>query len=237
MSVEELPMSPVQSESVDGIRVLRIDNGKANAIAPEVSKTLLAELAKAEQDATAVVILGRPGMFSGGFDLEVMAQGPVAAREMVKLGGHVINAVLEHPKPVVVGCAGHAIAMGTFLVMAGDLRIGARGPFKLGMNETAIGMTLPIYGIELPRLRMSKRHYDRAVVQSEIYDPAGAVDAGILDRVVEPADLEREVLAEARRLSALQQPAFRNNKRQAHSETIERIRSTLDANLEALIRG
>jgi enoyl-CoA hydratase len=176
-------------------------------------------------------------MFSGGFDLAVMAQGAEAAREMVKAGGLLAAAVLDHPKPIVTACSGHAIAMGSFLVMAGDYRIGARGPFKLGLNETAIGLTLPLFALELTRLRLSKRHFDRAVVHSEIYDPDSAVDAGFLDRVVAPEELESEALSAARRLAELKQPAFRNNKRQAHAETIDRIRSTIDANLAALMRG
>ena len=230
-------MSFVQSETIDGIRILRLDHGKPNSISTNMARTLLAELAKAEQDADAVVLFGRPGMFSGGFDLAVIKQGAAAAREMVKTGGHLLAAMLEHPKPIVVGCGGHAIAMGAFLVMAGDYRIGAQGPFKLGLNETAIGMTLPDFAIELTRLRLSKRHLDRAVVQSEIYAPDAAVDAGFLDRVVAPEELEREVIAVARRLAELKPAAFRNNKRLAHAETVLRIRSTLDANLDELLRG
>jgi len=230
-------MSFVKSETVDGIRVLRLDHGRPNAISTDVARALIAELAHAEKDAKAVALLGRPGMFSGGFDLGVMKQGAEAAREMVKNGGRLIAAILDHPRPVVVGCTGHAIAMGAFLVMAGDFRIGARGAFKLGLNETAIGMTLPAFAIETTRLRLSKRHFERAVVQSEIYDPETAVDAGFLDRVVEPEVLESEVLAVARRLGELDPRAFRTNKRLAHGEVAERIRSTLDANLDGLMKG
>ena len=143
--------------------------------------------------------------------------------------------IFNHPKPIVVGCTGHAIAMGVFMVMAGDYRIGARGAFKLGANETAIGMTLPTFGIELARTRLSKRHYDRAIVQSTIYDPEGAVDAGFLDCVVEPDRVEAEALEVAVRLGQLKQPAFRNNKRLAHAPIVELISSTLDENIQQLM--
>lgn len=230
-------MQGLSSETQDGIRILRLDHGKASAISTELARAIIAELAASAKDANAVVLLGRPGMFSGGFDLGVMRQGAVAAKEMVKTGGLLLAAMLEHPKPIVVGCTGHAMAMGAFLVMAGDYRIGARGDFKLGLNETAIGMTLPAFAIDLTRLRLSKRHYDRIVVHSEIYGPEAAVDAGFLDRVVAPAELEGEVLSAARRLGALEQPAFRNNKRLAHGEVALRMRSNLDANLDGLMKG
>ena len=146
-------------------------------------------------------------------------------------------AIYNHPKPIVIGCGGHAIAMGAFITMAGDERIGASGEFKIGMNETAIGMTLPTFGLELARARLSKRHFDRAVVHSTIYDPQGALEAGILDRVVSPDRLETECFEAAARLAQLKQPAFRNNKRLAHGATVDLILSTLDENLDNLMGG
>ncbi|MFP6655204.1 MAG: hypothetical protein VCB25_06225, partial [Myxococcota bacterium] len=79
--------------------------------------------------------------------------------------------------------------------------------------------------------------FDRAIVHSTIYDPKGAVEAGILDRVVEADRLEAECFEAANRLGTLKQPAFRNNKRLAHAETVELILSTLDENLDSLISG
>jgi len=228
-------MSFVKSEMQDGLSILRLDHGKPNSISKAVSEELMAALDEAENNANAVVLLGKPGMFSGGFDLPTMAEGPAAAAAMVHAGGRLLMSIFNHPKPIVVGCTGHAIAMGVFMVMAGDYRIGARGAFKLGANETAIGMTLPTFGIELARTRLSKRHYDRAIVQSTIYDPEGAVDAGFLDCVVEPDRVEAEALEVAVRLGQLKQPAFRNNKRLAHAPIVELISSTLDENIQQLM--
>ena len=228
-------MATIQAETRDELCILRLDHGKPNSISQTVAEELIAALALAEKSAKAIVLLGRPGMFSGGFDLPTMQQGAAPTREMVKAGGRLLMAIYDHSKPIVVGCAGHAIAMGAFLVMAGDERIGATGAFKIGLNETAIGMTLPDFGLELARARLSKRHFDRAVVQSTIYDPAGALDAGFLDRLVEPERLEAECFEAATRLAGLGQPAFRNNKRLAHAATVERVLSTLDANLDRLM--
>jgi enoyl-CoA hydratase len=105
------------------------------------------------------------------------------------------------------------------------------------MNESAIGMTLPTFGLELARARLSKRHFDRALVHSTIYGPEGACEAGILDRVVAPDRLEAECFEVAARLAKLKQPAFQNNKRLAHGETVDLIRSTLEENLNSLMPG
>jgi enoyl-CoA hydratase len=72
-------------------------------------------------------------------------------------------------------------------------------------------------------------------VHSTIYDPEGAVDVGILDRVVAPDRLEAEALEAAARLGALKQPAFRNNKRLAHRATVDRILSNLEENVTGLM--
>jgi enoyl-CoA hydratase len=230
-------MSFVTSEIQDGISTIRFDHGKPNSISKAVADELMNALDEAEKSADAVVLFGKPGMFSGGFDLATMKEGPAAARAMLKAGATLLMSIFNHPKPVVIGCGGHAIAMGAFITMAGDERIGAEGSFKLGMNETAIGMTLPTFGFELARARLSKRHFDRALIHSTIYDPAGAVEVGILDRVV-PADrLEDECLEAAARLATLKQPAFRNNKRIAHAETVDVILSTLDENLDQMMQG
>ncbi len=228
-------MSFIQTEDVsEGIRILRLDHGKPNSVSAAVANEFIAALDAAEKETNAIILTGRPGMFSAGFDLPTMGEGPVAAAEMVKAGGQLLMKIYNHPKPIVAACSGHAIAMGIFTVMACDYRLGARGAFKLGANETAIGMTLPIFAIELARTCLSKRHYDRAIVQSTIYDPEGAVDAGMLDELVEADELESKALEVAARLGALKQPAFRNNKRLAHGPTVEHILSTLDADMDRI---
>ena len=230
-------MSFVESNLQDGICVLRLEHGKPNSISQAVAEELSASLAEAEKsaDVRSIVLFGRAGMFSGGFDLPTMGKGAEAARDMVIAGGRLLMDIFNHPKPGVVGCGGHAVAMGAFMVMAADQRIGAEGPFKLGMNETAIGMTLPNFGFELARARLSKRHFDRAVVQSTFYDPQGAVDCGILDRIVPAEALEAETLAAAAQLAELKQPAFRNNKRLAHAPTYEKVAASLETNVESLM--
>ena len=227
----------VKSEMRQGVCVLRLDHGKPNSISQAVAEELIAALEEAEksEEVQAIILLGKPGMFSGGFDLPTMAEGPVAAAAMVKAGGQLLVSIYGHPKPVVLGCTGHAIAMGAFMVMAGDFRIAARGAFKIGAKETAIGMTLPIFATELARACLSKRHLDRAIIQSTIYDPEGALDAGFLDRLVEPDRVEAEALEVAVQLAGLKQPAFRNNKRLVRGATVDRILSTLEENIEQLM--
>lgn len=227
-------MSLIQTEDLrDGVRVLRLDNGKPNSISTPLSSELLAALEAAEKDTNAVIITGREGMFSAGFDLGTMGEGPEAAAQMVKQGGHLALAIHHHPKPIVAAVGGHCVAMGLFLAMVCDYRIGAKGRFKFQAIETEIGMTLPGFAIEFSRAALSKRHYDRVMVQSEIYSPESAVDCGMLDEVVDPADLMERAVEVATKLGGLKQPAYRNNKRLAHAPVYEKLATTIDADVDA----
>ncbi len=230
-------MDSIQTEIREAVAAIALDDGKANALSPELIAGIHHALDVAEKDAKAVVITGRPGRFSAGFDLKVLRQGPEAAVDLVTAGGQLFLRFLEFPLPIVVGCTGHAIAAGAIALMTSDYRVGARGEFQIGMNETAIGMTLPDYAIEFARERLSKRHFDRSIVHAEMYGPEAAVDAGFLDRVVAPEEVVAEAFREAVRLSASPQPAFRNNKRLAHAAAIERIRGPLVENVRGLLSG
>jgi len=223
---------PVSLESTGDVAIIRLDDGKANAIAPAVLSALGSALDQAEEAGQAILLLGRPGRFSAGFDLRVMREGgPEAALELVRGGAQLALRIARYPAPVVIGCTGHALAMGAVLLTAADTRIGARGDFKLGFNEVAIGMATPSFLLELARERLSKRHFMRATVQSEIYGPDDAVDAGLLDSTTAPDALEATALAEAQRLAKLPRAAYVRTRALARGTALELIESTLESDL------
>jgi len=228
----------VHSIHDDGVAVVRLDDGKANALSPDMMAAIGTALDDAEQSGLPVCLLGRPGRFSAGFDLGVMREGgPTAARDMVRDGARLAVRLARFPAPVVIGCTGHALAMGAVLLTAVDARLGAAGDFKLGFNEVAIGLATPVFLVELARERLSKRHFVRATVQAEIYDPERAVDAGLLDRVVAPDQLEAQAVAEARRLGELPRAAFRRTRQVVRGAALAHIEATLDADLAGAFPG
>lgn len=200
----------------DGVAVIRIDDGRVNVISHAVVQAVHAGLDTAAADARAVAIVGREGKLSAGFDLTEMTAGVDRTRALVQAGGELLMRIFAHPQPVTLAVTGHALAAGALLVLACDTRIGAEGPFKIGLNETAIGMGLPVYAHELAAARLAPTHLTRAALQAEIYDPAGALEAGYLDRVV-PADQCADVaIAEARRLGEYRSGAY------AHTKALQR---------------
>ena len=222
---------PVHFSLTGSVARLHFDDGKANAVSPTALAALNAALDRAEKAAGAVVLLGRAGRFCAGFDLNTMQEGPEAARRLVAGGAALLARMAGSPLPIVVGCGGHALAMGALLLLGADVRIGAEGDFKLGLNEVAIRMTLPGFAVELANERLSKRHLLRATTLAELYAPAAACDAGYLDRVVPAEKLEAEAMAEAARLAELPRHAFAETKRALRGAMVERIRAGLEEDL------
>jgi enoyl-CoA hydratase len=211
----------------DSVALLRFDDGRANVASHASIAAIDAALSRAEKEASAAVILGRPGRFSAGFDLSVINQGAEASRALVTAGGELLLRIVESEVPVVAACSGHALAMGALLLLAADYRVGASGEFKLGLNEVAIKLTLPIFALELAQARLAPQQLTRATTLAEVFDPAGALAAGYLDRVVAPDQLEAEALAAASRFAQLSLSAYRATKRKLRGAMVERIRTTL----------
>ncbi len=211
----------------EGIATLTLNNGKVNALSPEMIAAFNRGLDQAEQDRAIVIITGQPGILSGGYDLKVMTSSPANAFNLVALGSTLTRRMLAHPYPIIVACSGHAIAKGAFLLLAADYRIGAEGAFKIGLNEVLIGMTMHHAGIELAKDRLTKPAFQRSVINGEMFSPADAVQAGFLDQVVPAEQLMQTALAAATQMKAINM--------NAHKKTKLKVRKDLLAALDAAI--
>ncbi len=219
----------------DGIATLTLSNGKVNAISPEVIDAFNVALDKAEQDRAVVIITSQPGILSGGYDLKVMTAGPEQAVALVTKGSTLARRLLAHPFPVVVACSGHAVAKGAFLLLSVDYRIGVEGPFSIGLNEVQIGMTMHHAGIELARDRLRKSAFHRSVINGEMFDPLSAVDAGFLDKVVKPEELQAAALEAARQLKKINMKAHKNTKLKVRKALLDTLDNAISLDKEHLI--
>lgn len=211
----------------DGIATLTLSNGKVNAISPDVIAAFNAALDQAVTDRAVVIITGQPGILSGGYDLKVMTAGPKEAVSLVTAGSTLARRLLAHPFPVIVACPGHAVAKGAFILLSADYRIGVKGPFSIGLNEVQIGMTMHHAGIELARDRLRKSAFHRSVINGEMFDPQGAVDAGFLDKVVAADELQGAALAAARQLKKINMTAHKNTKLKVRKGLLDALDSAI----------
>jgi enoyl-CoA hydratase len=213
----------------DAIATITIDDGKVNALSLAVLAGLDAALDQAERDGAVVILAGRDGVFSAGFDLPVLRGGGPDARAMLRAGFELAARLLAFPRPVVIACTGHAVAMGVFLLLCGDYRVGATGPYKITANEVAIGLTMPRAAVEICRQRLTPAHFNRAVVLAEAFAPADAVAAGFLDRTVPAPSLPEVARGVAAQAATLDRRAHEATKRRARAHALGAVRSAIDA--------
>jgi enoyl-CoA hydratase len=220
----------------DSVAVVRMDDGKANALSVEMIDALLEALARAEGEAKALVLAGRPERFCAGFDLRVMMSGPEQATALLLRGAELLMKLYEARLPLVIACTGHALAGGALVVLTGDLRIGAQGAFKIGLNEVAIGLPVPVLAMELARDRLAKAELSRATLMAQIYNPDEAVRAGYLDEAVPADQLLARARQEAGRLGGLAASAYRATKARLRRATIELIRSSFVSDMAEIMK-
>jgi enoyl-CoA hydratase len=218
-------MSPSPQVAIeDGIARITLDDGKVNALSKQRIEEIGAALDAAERAGAVVVLRGRPGIFSAGFDLTTFKQGPQAGRDMVYAGAQLILRLLAFPHPVLTVCTGHAYPMGAFLMLCADSRLGLAGPYRIGMNETAIGLTVPKFAIELARHRLTPQGFAR-ISAAALFGPEEAMRLGYLDRVLGADELEGAAAEEATRLRGLDRPAFTATKARVNEHALHAIRT------------
>ena len=219
----------------DGIAFVRMDDAKANALSHPMIESLLDALARAEKEASAMILAGRPGRFCAGFDLKVMMSGPEGATSLLRRGADLLMRLYGAKLPLVIACTGHALAGGALVVLTGDTRVGASGEFRIGLNEVSIGMPVPVLAMELARDRLLPTELGRATLQAQIYGPDEAARAGYLDLVVSPDELLERAKKEAQRLTALARPAFQATKTRLRGKTIAHILATFEEDTKSLL--
>lgn len=229
-----MTQSPLTYTLEDRTAIVSMDDGKANALSDAMITALLESLARAQTEAKAVVLVGRADRFCAGFDLRAMMASADSAKALLRRGAELLMTMYGLSIPLVLACTGHALAGGALVLLTGDVRIGAEGPFRIGLNEVSIGLPVPLLGLALARDRLAPAALGPATMLAQIYSPAEAVVAGYLDQLAPPSEVLARAKAEAARLAALAQPAFHGTKLRLRSKTVEHVFATLEADLQSI---
>lgn len=222
-----------RAEGPGGIVTLTMDDGKVNAFDLEFFSALDTAFDECA-GAAAVVLAGRPGMFSAGLNMKVLASldDDGMTDLLVQFGRTMLRVWLE-PRPVVAAAGGHAIAGGTILAMACDHAVAAEGDFKWGLTETTIGFPLPSWIIALARGNVSPHRLDDLLLPGKMVGPADAVDAGFADELAPADTVVERAQQRAAELAALPRVTYAETKRRLRAPAAQ----TALAGVEADIRG
>ena len=206
------------------VSIITLNDGKANVFSVNMSNTIHSLLDEVPEDSGSLLITGKPGLFSAGFDLKTIQGGdPKAAVEMTTAGFKLLSRIYSFPRPVIAASSGHAIALGAFLLCCADYRIGATGNFIVQANETRNGMSIPTPILEISKSRILKNHWYRAILNAEAYSISDSVAAGYLDEVVDPEELMAKALEVAKDLATLSHPHYKITKDLDQKDIIKRI--------------
>jgi enoyl-CoA hydratase len=227
-------MSHVTFELRDKVALVQMDDGKANAMSYALMDALEGALDRAEREAAAIVLTGRRGRFSAGFDLAEMMTSIDRARALVTRGADLLLRLYALPLPLVIACTGHALAGGALMMLTGDVRVATRGAFRIGLNEVQIGMPVPVLAMELARDRLRSEHLTAATLFANVVDPEGALVAGWVDELVAEEGLLDTALGHARKLAALPRDPYARTKLALREKTIRYVRDTLADDMKRL---
>lgn len=220
---------PVTYTHDETIAVIRMDDGKVNVIGPAMQQALNEAIDQADRDNVgALVIAGNHRVFSGGFDLKVLTSGEVQpAIDMLRGGFELAYRLLSYPKPVVMACTGHAIAMGAFLLTSGDHRVAAHA-YNIQANEVAIGMTIPYAALEIMKLRLTPSAYQQAAGLAKTFFGETALAAGLIDEIALPEVVLSRAEEAAREFAGLNQQAHAATKLRARADALKSMRAAID---------
>lgn len=216
-------------EIEDGIATITLDDGKANALGFTMIEHINKALDEAEAAADVIVMTGREGVMTAGFDLKVMRNEPDRVMDLVTQGGQMLVRIFASPKPVLLASTGHGIAAGALLMLSGDYRISMAGDFKYGLNESAIGMVLPPYGMDLARFKLNQKFLDMAVVGADLYGPEMASQIGYTDEVAAADKFAARVRKKAEYFKTLDAKAYAGNKRHIRQALADKMAADLKA--------
>ncbi|CAM3314586.1 enoyl-CoA hydratase [Mycobacterium intermedium] len=222
---------PVTYTHDEHIAVIRMDDGKVNALGPTMQQALNEAIDNADRDnVKALVITGNQRVFSGGFDLKILTSGGELqpAIDMLRGGFELAYRLLSYPKPVVMACTGPAIAMGAFLLASGDHRIAAHA-YNIQANEVAIGLTIPYAALEILKLRLTPSAYQQAAGLSKTFFGETALAAGFVDEIALPEVVVSRAEEAAREFAGLNQRAHAATKLRARADALKGIRAGIDS--------
>ena len=215
-------------ETKDDISIITLNDGKANVFSSQMTQDINYCLDKVSNEKGCLIITGKEGMFSAGFDLKTLQGGDVKLiQEMTLTGFKLLSRIFSFPRPVIAACSGHGIALGTFLLCCCDYRIGIKGDFMLGANEMRTNMVIPPPILELIKFRVAQSHKYRAVLGAEMYSLSDGKNAGLIDEIVEPEDLLRTAMEKAMDLATMGHPSYSLTKELFIGEVHKKINDSI----------
>lgn len=228
----------IERTTRDGIAILTLAHGKANALDLELCTRLTEVLdGLRAEPVCALVLTGQGRIFSAGVDLLRLLDGGVDyVRAFLPALQRAFRAAFSFPAPVVAAINGHAVAGGCILAATADRRLLADSGGRVGLPELRVGVPFPAEAIEVMRSVLPPGRFRTLVVGGAMLDAGAAHDWGLVDQVVQPDSLMEQALRAARDLATIPPEAFRLTKQQMRAPALARMDEAERTESETLLR-
>lgn len=227
----------IHREDRDGVVVLRMEHGRAQALDTELLTALHDAFRDLEDEGPdAVVLTGTGSIFSAGVDLYRVLDGRReyldAFLPALRRG---VRRLFSFPRPVVAAVNGHAIAGGCILACASDLKVMADGDGRIGVPELRVGVPFPVAPLEVLRFAVPPQHLQKMAYVGRTYGAKDALAWGLVDELVPPDRLLERAVEAAQELAAIPAGSFEITKATLRRPTLERM-DRLEPEVEPRVR-
>lgn len=215
----------------EGVALLRMDRPPANGLNRDLVRDLQSALESAlDGNARAIILTGRPGMFSGGLDVpEMLGLDRAAIHEFWTLFFRLNRALASSPVPVIASISGHAPAGGAILALHCDFRVAAEGNFRIGLNEVQVGLPVPVTILAALEQAVGPARARWLATRGDLIPVAEAAAIGLVDRLVPPGELDAAAAGLARELLALPSIAMNTTRRNCKAALLATLGGADDA--------
>ena len=223
----------------DDILELKLARPPVNAFDLPLTHALREAIAAPEAGVRGIVLSGRVGMFSGGLDVAAVLQLDQAGRlaDLWREYSGLCRTIAASPIPIVAALTGHSPAGGAVLATFCDYRIMARGAYRIGLNETQVGLTVPPEVQTGLRRLVGAYRAERLMVAGAMVEAEEALRIGFVDELVEPEQVVARALAWLGQLLALPPRAMSETRRIARADLVSAFDANRSGDVEQFVRG
>lgn len=219
----------IERNQHDGIHELRLARPPVNALDPGLCRSLRVALSDAvAEGARGIVLSGGPGAFSAGLDVpHLVGLDADALRDAWAGFIDTARALAQCPVPVAAAINGHSPAGGCVLALCCDYRVMAQGEYRIGLNETQVGLVAPEGIQRLLRRVVGAHRAERMLVSGAMVDAQQALAIGLVDELAPVADVPARARAWLAQLLALPRKPMLATRAIARSEVVESLQPEL----------
>jgi enoyl-CoA hydratase len=219
----------------NGIVILHMRHGKANALDTELCVALKDALEQSQSTAKAVVLTGEGKIFSAGVDLVRLLESDDYRRALLQSLAQVLDRLFFYPRPVVAAINGHAIAGGCILACATDHRVMVQETARIGAPELLVGVPFPALALEIMRASAAPHHLQQLMYRGLTCEPAQALAWGLVDELVDKEQVLARALERAREFADIPTRSFELTKLQTRLPSRERLVSSATQEADAQV--